>query len=209
MNPVTVLIPAHNEAPRIGAVISQTQQYTRDIIVIDDGSTDNTGQEARTRGAAVLCQPHTGYVQALRTGFSRAQGSIIITMDADGEHHPSHIPSLIAPIEEGKADLVLGKRSQIPSFSERIIGHLVRLHIDIEDHGTGFRALTRELAHSMDLKGPCTCGTFVLEGVRQGARIKEVPICIQKIEKSRKRKWVHLIQIWYVIWYMLSIWIVG
>jgi glycosyltransferase involved in cell wall biosynthesis len=209
MNEITVLIPAYNEAPRIGAVISRTQQYTPDIVVIDDGSTDNTGQQARTLGATVLYQPHTGYVQALRTGFNKAQGSIIITMDADGEHDPSYIPSLIAPLREGRADLVLGTRSQIPSVSERIIGSLVRLHIDIQDHGTGFRALTRELAQSMHVIGTCTCGTFVLEAVHKGARIEEVPISTREIEKPRKKKWIHLIQIWYVMWYMLSVWISG
>lgn len=199
MDHITVIIPAYNEAERIEPVISETMQYTQNVLIIDDGSTDTTGEQAQALGAHVLYQPHEGYVQALKTGFNRAQGKIIVTLDADGEHPPSAIPSLIAPILQGKADLVLGTRSHIPSSSERFIGWLVSLQMKVQDHGTGFRALTKELAEAMELRGPCTCGTLVLQALLQGARIVEVPITEREIEKKRRRKWIHLIQIFYVL----------
>lgn len=204
---ITVVIPAYNEAERIGPIISETLHQSRDIVVIDDGSTDGSGERAQSHGATVVYQSHAGYIEALKTGFTRAQGPIIVTMDADGEHNPSDIPLLIRPLIHGEADLVLGQRSRIPSFSERFISRLVRLQVDVLDHGTGFRALTKELAEKMNLRGQCTCGTLVLEAARHKATIKEVPITPREIEKPRKRKWIHLIQLGYVIWGMLELWI--
>ncbi|MBU7044031.1 MAG: glycosyltransferase family 2 protein [Theionarchaea archaeon] len=205
MDNITVIIPAYNEADRIGPVISETMQYAQDILVIDDGSTDGTGEQAQALGAEVLYQSHEGYVQALKTGFTRAQGNIIVTLDADGEHPPSAIPSLIAPILQREADLVLGTRSHIPSSSEWFIGWLVSLQVKVQDHGTGFRALTKELAEAMELRGPCTCGTLVLQALLQGARIAEVHITEREIEKKRPRKWIHLIQIFYVLRDLLTV----
>lgn len=204
---VTVVIPAYNEAPRIGTIISETLHQSRDILVIDDGSTDGTGEEARNHGAAVVIQPHAGYIEALKTGFIHARGPIIVTMDADGEHDSSDIPRLIKPIIDGEADLVLGQRSEIPSLSERFIGRLVKVQLNLHDHGTGFRAVRKDVAKKMNLGGQCTCGTFVLEAARHKATIREVPIVLRTIEKPRKRKWIHIIQVCHVVWSLLNLWI--
>ena len=196
---VTVVIPAYNEAERITRVIEQVHPFADEVLVVDDGSQDETADISRKAGATVLTHRHQGYIQALKHGFQSATNDIIVTLDADGEHDPSDIPRVVEPIEKGDFDLVLGKRDYIPSVSERFIGRLVRIRTPVGDHGTGFRAMTRELAVTLDLKGKCTCGTLVLEAFSKKARITEVPITIRKIHKKRKIKWNHLIQILYVV----------
>jgi len=200
----TAVIPAYNEAGNIKKVISETLPFVDEILVIDDGSDDETALLSQKAGATVVSQPHQGYVQALKRGFQSAKGDIVVTLDADGEHDPSDIVKVVAPIQNGKADLVLGRRKYIPSVSERFIGTIVMVKAAVYDHGTGFRALTKELAVTLTLRGKCTCGTFVLEAVSKGARITEVPITIREIEKKRKRKWIHVIQIIYVLYQFIK-----
>ncbi len=195
---LTVVIPAYNEAERIKGVISEVNLFADEVLVIDDGSEDETVNVSQKAGAEVLSQKHQGYVHALQYGLQFARGNIIVTMDADGEHDPSDIPKLVAPILKGEADLVLGSRECIP-VSEQVIRYLVRVCTPVHDHGTGFRAMTKELARTLPLRGKCTCGTLVLEAVSRGARIKEIPIEIREIKKKRKRRWIHMIQIIYVL----------
>ncbi|KYK35321.1 MAG: glycosyltransferase family 2 protein [Theionarchaea archaeon] len=196
---VTAVIPAYNEAERIQKVIAETLPFVNEVLVIDDGSADETASNAQKAGATVLRQSHQGYVPALKCGFRAAGGEIIVTIDADGEHDPAEIPRVTAPIKMGKVDLVLGRREYVPSVSERFIGRIVRLRVDVHDHGTGFRGLARELAVGLDLNGKCTCGVLVLEAVSKGARIAEVPITVRRVKKKRKRKWMHIVQVIYVL----------
>jgi hypothetical protein len=200
---ITAVIPAYNEAERIAKVIAEVIPVVDEVIVVDDGSDDETARVSQRAGAAVITLPHAGYVNALRCGFQSARGEIIVTLDADGEHDPCEIPSIVAPILEKKADLVLGSRTKIPSVSEGFISVLVKTTVAVNDHGTGFRGLTKELAETLHLKGRCTCGTLVLEAASRGATIVEVPVTIRETGKKRRRKWVHLIQIVYVLYYVL------
>jgi glycosyltransferase involved in cell wall biosynthesis len=195
---LTVVIPAYNEAERIKEVIIEVRPFVDEVLVIDDGSEDETVHVSQKAGAEVLTQKHQGYVHALKYGLQSARGDIIVTMDADGEHDPSDIPKMVAPIQKGEADLVLGRRECIP-VSEQVIKYLVRVRSPVQDHGTGFRAMTKELAQTLPLRGKCTCGTLVLEAVSRGARIKEVPITIREIKKKRRRRWIHMIQVIYVL----------
>lgn len=195
---LTVVIPAYNEAERIRGVITEARTFADEVLVIDDGSEDETVNVSQRAGAEVLTQKHQGYVHALKFGFQSARGNIIVTMDADGEHDPSDIPKMVAPILKGEADLVLGRRECIP-VSEQVIRYLVYVRTPVHDHGTGFRAMTKRLAQTLPLRGKCTCGTLVLEAVSRGARIKEIPIRIRAIKKKRKRRWIHIIQIVYVL----------
>ena len=195
MKRVSVVIPAYNEAGTIGTVIEKAMKYADEIIVVDDGSTDKTGEIAAKKGAKVIRhKENRGYIEALRTGFKVATGDIIVTLDADGQHSPEEIPRIIKPILEKKADLVLGVREKI-SFSEKVITLLTSLKVRTSDASTGYRAIRREIARKMKIQGKCTCGTFMLEAAKLGARITQVKIKVgpRKTGKSRVNK-KHFIQ---------------
>lgn len=203
MASVEVIVPAYNEAGRIGPVLSEfTDEYP--VTVIDDGSTDKTAAEARSAGATVIEQPiNKGYTEALKRGFHEATADIIVTFDADGEHHPKDIPRIVTPVRNNEYDLVLGARKQIPRPSERLLSMLARLRVNVHDSGTGFRALWRSLAEQMVLDTACTCGTFVLEAAHHGARIGEVQIEPRSVEKPRRVAWRHGRQFLHVLRYLL------
>ena len=205
MKSYTVIIPAYNEEKSIGEVIKQTQKFADEVIVVDDCSTDNTKELCERLGAKVVTNEHRkGYIGAIKTGFERANHEIIVTLDADGEHDPGDIPRLVEPILMRKADLVLGKREEIPRISERFINSLTNFKVKVVDSGTGFRALKRELASKLNLKGKCTCGILVLEANRHGARIVEVPITLHHTLEKRNIAWSHFWQIFYVLRQLLK-----
>ena len=113
---VSVVIPAYNEEKTIGDVISETISVMEslklpyEIIVVDDGSTDDTGQIAARYKATVLFNgknQEKGY--ALRKGFQHAQGDIIVTIDSDGARNPKEIPDLLHPLLNG-IDMLAGSR---------------------------------------------------------------------------------------------------
>ena len=180
---ISLIIPAYNEEKTIGEIIDRAKKFVDEIIVVDDGSVDNTRKIALKHKAIVISHgKNKGYIEALRTGFRYANGNIFVTIDADGEHDPNDIPKLVKPILEDKADLVLGVREKI-SFSEKIITWITRIKVNVLDASTGFRAIRREIALKMKLKGKCTCGTFILEAAKLGAQITQIKI------KTRKRKY--------------------
>ncbi|MCU4717947.1 glycosyltransferase family 2 protein [Halapricum hydrolyticum] len=202
MQDVTVVVPAYNEAGRIGPVVDElTGEYR--VLVVDDGSTDRTAAEAREAGAAVVVQPtNRGYIAALKRGFREAETEIVVTYDADGEHRPEDVRRVAEPIETHDLDLVLGARSHIPRPSERLLNRLTRLKVPVSDSGTGLRALRRDLAMELELDTVCTCGTLVLEATAKGARIGEVSIETREIEKPRSIAWGHGRQLLHVLRYL-------
>jgi glycosyltransferase involved in cell wall biosynthesis len=199
------VIPAFNEDETIGAVIDEVRPFARDIIVVDDGSVDKTFDVAKKSGATVIRNGgKKGYIGAVKTGFKKAGTDVVVTLDADGEHDPRFIYDLAGPIIEGKADLVLGRRRKVDRISERILGLLTRFVVKIHDHGTGMRAMRRELAGKLELNGRCICGISVLEAHYLGARILEVPIVNRKIDKPRRIAWGHIPQFFIILSFILK-----
>jgi len=200
---VTVVVPAYNEGDRIKPVVRELTQTYR-VLVVDDGSTDNTASEAENAGATVLRQPqNTGYVAALKRGFQAVTSEVVVTFDADGEHRPDDIERVVRPVIEDRMDLVLGARTTIPRPSERILSRLTHLKVDVTDSGTGLRALRIGLARDLDLDTACTCGTFVLEAAGEGARIGEVAIETRTVQKPRGIAWQHGKQLIHVLRYLV------
>ena len=200
---VTVVVPAYNEGDRIKPVVRELTQTYR-VLVVDDGSTDNTASEAENAGATVLRQPqNTGYVAALKRGFQAVTSEVVVTFDADGEHRPDDIERVVRPVIEDRMDLVLGARTTIPRPSERILSRLTQLKVDVTDSGTGLRALRIGLARDLDLDTACTCGTFVLEAAGEGARIGEVAIETRTVQKPRGIAWQHGKQLIHVLRYLV------
>lgn len=194
---VTVLIPAFEEADRIGAVVAAlVERYP--VLVVDDGSSDETETVASHAGARVVRhEENRGYLAALRTGVRAIETPVVVTLDADGEHDPADVPAVAAPVLEDEADLVFGARETIPRPSERLLSWLANRHpdVDVRDTGTGFRAMRTTLARRLELDGACPCGTLALEAASLDARIAAVPIETRPVEKPRGIAWRHARQL--------------
>jgi len=201
---ISVVIPAFNEASRIGQVIEETFLFASEVIVIDDGSTDNTAEVAVKVGARLFRQRRGGYIAAIKHGFTRTRQEIIVTLDADGECDPGDIPRLVAPIRNNTADVVLGRRELITRPSESVLSWLTGFVVPVRDTGTGFRALRREIALVLEIPGRCICGTSVLEYRKLGARVAEVPITLRTVDKPRRIAWQHGLQFIHVLKMLFS-----
>jgi glycosyltransferase involved in cell wall biosynthesis len=187
---ISAVIIANNEVESVGDIVRGCKIYCEEVIVVDDGSIDDSGIASARAGARVLRNDsRVGIVKSLMRGLGAANGKVIVTLDADGQHDPSEIEALVRPILDENADLVLGRRDPglIP-FSERIIAKFVNLRVRCEDVGTGYRALRSELARKMSLWGRCLCGSFLLEAYEYGANITEVPITLRS-RKYGKSHW--------------------
>lgn len=111
---ICALIPAFNEAKHIARVVHGTKEHVETVVVIDDGSADDTFQIAQAAGATCLAQPYnSGKSSALRVGFEYARANDfthVLTLDGDGQHLPQDIPALLRVAEETKAHLIIGTR---------------------------------------------------------------------------------------------------
>ncbi len=200
---VTAILPAFNEEERVANTVRTALRYADEVIVIDDGSSDNTASTADAAGATVIRQPQNmGYIAAIKRGFATATGDIVVVLDADGEFGAEAIPTLVAPILAGRADMVQGHRNIVPRPSERVLTWLAGLRGPVGDSGTGLRALRTDLARKLQLNGACICGIFSLEVLHTGGRIEEIPIQLHKIAKPRRIAWFHIRQ-----FFMLAPWL--
>lgn len=114
---LSVVIPVHNEKKTLDELISRVEAVNleKEIIIVDDASTDGTRQllkkyEEREKFKVIYQQKNTGKGSALRVGFDKAEGEIIIVQDADLEYDPTDYPELLKPILDGRADVVYGSR---------------------------------------------------------------------------------------------------
>jgi len=201
MSSLIVVIPAYNEEKRIARVIHSIKTQGYEALVVDDGSTDRTSEVAEETGARVVRNPRNlGYLKTIKRGFRETNSDIIVTIDGDGEHDPRDIPRLVAPIERGEADLVMGRRKKGDiRISERTLSRISRLRTGLLDSGTGFRAIRRELALRLQLKALCPCGILTLEAHQLGGKIVEVPITVKSIDKRRSIPYRHFGQCFIVI----------
>lgn len=185
-------MPAYNESKYIGTMVLETRQYANEVIVIDDGSTDDTGKIARLAGAEVITHPQNqGYGAAVINIFAEAKKrnpDMLILLDADTQHDPREIPRLIEPILKGY-DVVIGSRQsqseKIPFY--RRIGQKVILSSvnilsknDLTDSECGFRAFSRRAIQALDLKetGMALSAEMVAEALRLELKLTEVPISV-------------------------------
>jgi glycosyltransferase involved in cell wall biosynthesis len=191
---VTAVMPARNEAARIAATIGELRSRVDEVVVVDDASADDTGGVAARAGAIVVRNDERrGYVGSIKRGFAAATGSVVVTVDADGEMPVERIAELVAPIVAGDADMVQGHRSRVPRISERLITRIAAAGGPVGDSGTGFRAMRVELARSLEIPGSCICGSLALDARARGARLVEIAIDARVVPGRRRRiAWNHL-----------------
>ncbi len=194
---VGVVIPAYNEEQRLPAVLAELRDHFDEIIVVDDGSSDATGQVAAEAGVRVIAhEGNRGYKEAIVTGLRAGRSDVLVTLDADGEHAAEFARELAGPIVDGRADLVLAMRPQLPRRSESMIAKLVSLAVPTNDASTGFRAVSNTLVGRMKFPGSCLCGSFLLEAASLEARIFQTVVETRSVEKARGRPCRHARQVW-------------
>ncbi len=201
---VSVIVPMFNEEATVGNVLArltivlQKTGLKHEIIVVDDFSVDGSVEVAKKHKVSVYELPrHMGKGFAVRSGFSKAKGNIIVTIDSDGSHRPEELPLLLRAATQGEADLVIGSRF-LPSTSvtrrrgqvgnrkagNRFFNILIDLltQKSLSDSQSGYRVMTAQVLDSVNLKSD----TYEIESemlvktLRRGFRVLEVPISFEQ-----------------------------
>lgn len=203
---ITVVIPAFNEAKVISSVVSAVKGKVDEVIVVDDGSSDNTARVAKNAGAKVARHfLNRGQGAALQTGISfalKTGADIIVTFDADGQHVAEEIEQVVKPLLLGEVDVVLGSRflkpeNKIPQSRTillKLATWFTRLYtgLKVTDAHNGFRALSRRAAEVIKIRqdGMAHASEIIEEIKRHNLKFKEVGVTIKytyySLEKGQK-----------------------
>jgi len=197
---LSIIIPVYNEELTIGNIIDRTKEAARqlgletEIIVVDDRSYDKSLLVACQHNVKVYTlKQHLGKGYALRAGFAKAKGDLIVTLDSDGSHWPEELHEVVAPVFCGQADMVIGSRymnrkrveaRKLNKFGVRIFNSFIELFtgVAITDSQSGYRAMKREVLLSQNL----TSGEYEIESemlvkaAKAGFRVAEVPITFEQ-----------------------------
>ncbi len=197
MDKICALIPAYNAQETIGPVLKKIEPLKIDTIVINDGSSDETKRVASENGALLLDHPlNLGKGAALRTGFQyilQRNYEVVITLDADGQHDPSEIPSLLKIFQSVNPDILIasrasefGKMTFLRRFWNRLgVKAVARLcHSDITDSQSGFRLIRAEVLREISLSSSRfeTELEFLIKACKKGFSVLSVPIITQKVD---------------------------
>ncbi|MEM7030743.1 MAG: glycosyltransferase family 2 protein [Chloroflexota bacterium] len=212
MKQIAIIIPALNEAGNIGRLVKATRavvttddllkaSVTVDIVVVDNGSTDDTANEATQAGAMIIHEGRRGYGYACAAGVQAAdKADIVVFMDGDFSTLPEELPSLLHPLLEGDADLVLGSRLKgyiepgaMPPhqrFGNWLVSWLMRLlyKIDVTDLGP-YRAIHVPLLKQLQMQ-EMTFGwptEMMVKAARQQVKIIEVPVSWHSRQAGRSK----------------------
>ncbi|MHB8545708.1 MAG: glycosyltransferase family 2 protein [Nitrosotalea sp.] len=187
-------IPAYNEESTIGDMVKRSLCHSDKVIVVDDGSSDNTAQVAKQSGATVIShQKNQGYGAAVITLFDRARqenADILTIIDGDGQHDPGQIPLLVNTLQENNVDVVIGSRfldskSGTPGYRKRgikIITSAANFGTDfkVSDAQSGFRSYSKRAIESIHPTetGMSVSTEILLKISNKGLSVAEVPITV-------------------------------
>lgn len=200
---VWIVIPAYNEEKVISEVISDIKRSGyENIIIVDDGSTDRTYEEAHKNGAIALRHRlNRGKGAATKTGIEAAKlfdANIFVTMDGDGQHNPLDIEKLLAPIQKKRADVALGTRLKNPKgmpwykIAHNWIGNAIVWYLYglwVSDSQSGFRAYSRHATEYIDTKTDRYeyDSEVIREIKKHHLKYREVPIEVRYTEYSKNK----------------------
>ncbi len=187
---VVAVIPAYKEETTIADVLERTRSFVDEMIVVNDGSPDQTAEVAKAHGAIVVSHIiNRGLGAAIGTGFAAAQkygADMVVTLDADGQHDPTEIPKFVDAIKQG-ADVVIGSRmltrTGMPWYRQvaNLLGNistLVLFGAYVTDSQSGFRAFTKNALSKIEIKTNRmeVSSELIAEAKAHGFKIVEVPI---------------------------------
>ena len=188
---VAVIIPALNEGEAIASLVEEIlTQPVAGVIVVDNGSTDNTADEARRAGARVVTEPMRGFGYACAAGVAAAvSADVVVFIDGDKSSVPAEMPRLLDPIFAGEAELVLGSRlgghiapGAMPPhqrFGNWLASQIIRAlyGVKLTDLGA-YRAIRRDLLLALDMRGMTYAWPIemIVKAAASQARIVEVPV---------------------------------
>jgi len=188
---ISVIIPAFNEEDSIGLVLDALpQNLIHEIIVVDNNSTDNTARSAIEKGARVVAEQRRGYGSACLKGISALDNpDIVVFLDGDFSDYPEEIVKLVAPIESGEMDFVLGSRMILPEsrsallpqsrYGNQLAVFLMRLFFKHQFTDLGpFRAIRYESLKAIAMQDTNFGWTVEMQikAVKKGLRILEIPV---------------------------------
>jgi Glycosyl transferase family 2 len=204
---IAILIPAYNEAENIAHVLDQIPPAVcgvgTEVLVVDDGSRDGTGDVAAEHGASVARHvTNRGGGAALRTGYRlmvESGAEIVVTLDADGQHLPSEMERLVKPILDGEVDVAHGSRVLGHAdrnhfarelgivFFNRLVSTITRTHVT--DCSNGYRAVRTTVLPQLVLRQEqFHTSEFMIEAIKRGIPAKEIPITVEQRLHGHSKK---------------------
>jgi len=203
---VLVVIPAYNEAATVAEIVRRVIAHAVcDAVVVNDASSDDTSAQARAAGAAVIDLPlNLGAWGATQTGMRYAQRNryaTVVTLDADGQHHPESLPAMLAALEQDEVDVVIGTYTQRLSVAKRVAWWYFRLltGLPVQDFTSGLRAYSRRAARALasreaSLLDYQDMGVLMLL-YQKGFRLRELPT----VMSPRKSGMSRVFASWFVV----------
>ncbi len=208
---VSVVLPCFNEEESVGLCVTESLDamaaagLSGEVIVVDNASTDASAEVAASAGARIVDESRPGYGSALLAGFEAARGEVVVMADADFTYELERIPDLVAPVAEGRADLVLGSRLDSATrgtmpLAHRFIGTPILTFLTaracgrrvVTDSQSGFRAFRRDALPTMALTstGMELASEMLIQSARAGLRIEEIQTKYRpRIGESKLATW--------------------
>ncbi len=218
---VVVVISAKNEERTIKDAIKRSEPYADKImVVLSKNSSDNTGKISRAMGAEVIVDGGRGKGEGMRLAIRKISDGIIVFMDADGSHIPEDIPKVIAPIKEGRADMVIASRmlggsmelhgtfNKLLRFTlSMMIAQIInwRFRTAIADTQNGFRSIKLKVARDLKLKAnKFDIETeMVMKCYKKGYKVLEVPS--MELERKYGKSGISLLKEgWAYLWRVIA-----